>query len=182
MECDRIMNPGRFIVYLPTPRVDYTDVSFIFKTFRVESRVSRHSSFFYPSRFEFPSSWFFFRCFSFSFFPSAIFKPYPSLLLSIGQEILHFHETLSHVQALEDEVVDEHRNFIEMLEKNLNESRYVRRPIEMRKRIYQSSERYGKFLPTPSFSCCFPRFIVGKSMNCRIRWTLILKNTPIGCK
>jgi len=59
------------------------------------------------------------------------------------KEILHFHETLSHVQQLEEEVVDEHRNFIEMLEKNMEESRKI---YDLSNSVDFDSEEYANRL------------------------------------
>jgi len=61
----------------------------------------------------------------------------------MSEEILHFHETLSHVQQLEDEVVDEHRNFIDILEKNLNESKKI---YELSNSVDFDSEEYANRL------------------------------------
>lgn len=61
----------------------------------------------------------------------------------MSEEILHFHETLSHVQQLEDEVVDEHRNFIEMLEKNMEESRQI---YDLSNSVDFDSEEYANRL------------------------------------
>lgn len=57
----------------------------------------------------------------------------------MSEELLHFHETISHVQQLEDEVVDEHRHFIEMIEKGLLESK---KTYELSNSVDFDSEEY----------------------------------------
>jgi len=61
----------------------------------------------------------------------------------LSEEILHFHETLSHVQQLEDEVVEEHGSFIDMLEKNLDESKRI---YELSNSVEFDSEEYANRL------------------------------------
>jgi len=61
----------------------------------------------------------------------------------MSEEILHFHETLSHVQALEEELVEEHAKCLEKWEKNLIESRQI---LELSNSVDFDSEEYANRL------------------------------------